>query len=499
MSWSTLPTELQLSVLEDLAQLDFQNRIGQKPNAPYSTGTSLSKYVAVSEQWQDFFESRIMDTLHVTRHDMKMFAHVFRIERRRKYLRQIALVIRLPDEIPPFRMMEDLKESFIVDLLLESELVGLASLCGLPSISREVKNNIALMETVYALLVQLSRWKTKHVRRGGIGLELLADKQSSWQIIASQLTAFQRPIEFNGENISPVEQQWLIDAAMDNFSLSLDFETEHYQGPALEMPRVGVITSLSIMRRSKRRFGCSIIAELMGDLRALKHLFLEIEPMRSQSAEDWLQDYLSEIVMSGPRRMDRIQIVYLQPHIIHSRLNPDALLIRSLSSNLADRAQCLRHLCISYSIDAFQFFKRAVRGKYPTLRSLTVWSKQRIIERAPSTSHDLLRLIIRALLRIPNMQFLTVYSMGPSSAGLFNYDASGNFSGHESLYHICSSWNWELSHEIRTFVWDSLLQKESREFALRGERLPTAQVKSLIATILGKSEAMGRDDKGVGM
>ncbi|SPJ73207.1 uncharacterized protein FTOL_02937 [Fusarium torulosum] len=499
MSWFILPTELQLIVLEHLAQLEFQNRIEHKPNAPYSTGTSLSKYVAVSEQWQEFFEPRIMDTLHIGRHDIKMFAHVFRVERRREYLRQIALVIRLPDGVPPFRMMEDSKESFIVDLVLQADLVDFANMYGLPPSSGEVRNNIALMETVYALLVQLSRWKAKHVRRGGIGLELLADSQSSWQVIASQLTAFQRPIDFNGRSISSVEQQWTIDAAMDNFFLSLDFETEHYQGPALEMPKVGVITSLSIMRRSTRRFGCSMLAELMGDLPALKHLVWEIEPMRSQSLESWFQDYLTEVARGGPRRMDSIQIVHLQPHIKYLRLNPDAPLIPSLSSNLADRAQYLQHLCISYPIDAFQFFKKAVRGKYPTLRSLTVWSKQRIVERAPSTSHDLLRLVSRALFRMSNMQFLAVYNMGPSSAGLFTYDASGKFSGHGSLYRLCSSWHWELSREMRKFLWDSVLQRESRGFTLRGEKLPTEEVKSLISTILEKSEATGRDDKGVGM
>jgi hypothetical protein len=499
MSWSILPTELQLIVLEHLAQLELQNRIEHKPNAPYSTGTSLSKYVAVSEEWQEFFEPRIMDTLHVSKHDIKMFAHVFRIERRREYLRQIALVIRLPDEVPPFRMMEDSKESFIIDLVLQSDLVDLASQYGLPPSLGEVKNNIALMETVYALLVQLSRWKKTHVRGGGIELELLADSQSSWQVIASQLTAFQRPIDFNGRSISSVEQQWVIDVAMDNFSFSLDFETEQYQGPALEMPKVGVLTSLSIMRRSKRQFGCSMIAELMEDLPALKNIVLEIEPMGSQSPESWFQDYLSEIVTSGPRRMDSIQIVHLQPNIKYLRLNPDAPLIPSLSSNLADRAQYLRHLCISYPIDAFQFFKRVVRGKYPTLRSLTVWSKQRIVERAPSTSHDLLRQAIRALLRMPNMQFLTVYNMGPSSAGLFNYDASGNVSGQGFFYHLCSSWHWELSPEMHKFLWDFVLQKESRGFTLRDRKLPTEEVKNLISTLLGKSEAMGRGNKDFGM
>jgi hypothetical protein len=499
MSWSTLPTELQLTVLEHLAQLEFQTRVEHKPNAPYSVGTSLSRYVTVSEQWQDFFEPRIMDTLHVTRNDMETFAHVFRIERRRKYLRQIALVIGLPDEIPPFRMMEEWKESFIIDVLFEADLIDVVNEFELPPGSREVKNNIALLETVYDLFVQLSTWNMEHVQSGGIGLELLADSQNSWQVIAAQLTAFQRQIDFNGQRIGTVEQQWLIEFALDNFNLTLGFEVEGYQGPALQLPTVDVITSLSILRRSKRRFASIMVLELMERLSALEHLFWEMEPMRPQSQEELLQHELSDVVMSWPHHVDSIQIVLLQPHIEWSVLNPDAKLIRRLPSVLADQAQFLRHLYISFPIDAFQFFKRVIRGIRPTLRSLTIWSTQRIVERAPSTSHYLLRLVIRALLQMPNMQFLTVYNMRPSSAGLFNYDASGNLSGHESFYRLCSSWGWEMSHETEKFLSASVLQKESRGVSFKAEKLSTEEVKSLISTVLKKSEAMGRVNEGVGI
>ncbi|KAM0247815.1 hypothetical protein ACHAP5_003823 [Fusarium lateritium] len=494
MSWSTLPTELQLMVLGHLVQLDFQDRREHTRNAPYSVGTSLSKYAVVSEQWQDFFEAQTMDTLHVARHDMQKFAYVFRITRRRKYLREIALVIRLPDEIPPFTMKENSKERFIVNLVLQSDRVDFANSQGLPPSWREMQNNLTLMETVYALFFQLSSWKIEHVRRGGIGLELLADSQSLWQVIASQLTAFRRPIERNGRSIGSVEQQNAIDEATDNFSLSLDFGAEVYERPTLEMPKVDVITSLSIMRRSKRRFDSIMILELMEVLPFLKRLVWEMKPMRSHWLESWLQDQLSDAVPGWPRQVDNIQIVHLQPHVKYSRLDPDARLTKSLSSNLADHAQYLRRLSITYLIDAFQFFKKAAKSKYPTLQSLTVWSKQRILERAPSTSHDLLRLVIRTLLRMPNMQFLTVYNMGPSSAGVFDYDASGYSSGHGSLYQLCSSWHWEMGYEMQEFLAAAVLQKESRCSSLAADELPTEEVKNLISTVLERSEAAGRSN-----
>ncbi|KAM0290590.1 hypothetical protein ACHAO9_004952 [Fusarium lateritium] len=435
-----------------------------------------------------------MDTLHVARHDLEKFAYVFRITRRRKYLREIALVIRLPDEIPPFNMMENLKESFIVDLVLQSDRVDFANSHGLSLSWREMENNLTLMETVYALFFQLSSWKIEHVRRGGIGLELLADSQSFWQVIASQLTALHRPIEFSGRSIRSVEQQSAIDDAMGNFSLSLDFGAEVYKRPTLEMPKVDVITSLSIMRRSERRFDSIMVLELMEVLPSLKRLVWEMKPMRSHWLETWLHDQLSDAVMSWPRQVDNIQIVHLQPHVKYSRLNPDARLTKSLPCDLADHAQYLRRLSITYPIDAFQFFKKAIKGKYPTLRSLTVWSKQRIIERAPSTSHNLLRLVIRTLLRMPNVQFLTVYNMGSSSAGLFDYVASGYSLGLEALYQLCSSWHWEMSCAMQKFLSAAVLQKESRCSSLTAEELSTEEVRSLISTALERSEAAGRSN-----
>lgn len=499
MSWSTLPTELQLTVLEHLAQLEFQTRITHKPNAPYSIGTSLSRYVTVSEQWQDFFEPRIMDTLHVTRNDMETFAHVFRIERRRKYLRQIALVIRLPDDFPPFRMREEWEESFIIDVLLEADLIDVVNRFGLPPGSREVKNNVALLETIYDLFVQLSTWNMEHVRSGGIGLELLADSRNSWQVIASQLTAFQRAIDFDGHSIGTAEQQWLIGFALDNFNMYLGFEVGGYQGPALELPTVDVVTSLSIMRRSRRRFDGVVVLELMERLPALKHLVWEMEPMRPQSREELLQHHLSDAVMSWPHHVDSIRIVLLQHHIEYPRLDPDTKMIQRLPLMLADQAQFLRHIYISFPIDASHFFKRVVKGIYPTLQTLTIWSTQRIVERAPSTSHYLLRLVIRALLRMSNVQFLTVYNMKSSDAGLFNYDASGNLSGHGSFYRLCSSWGSEMSDEMDEFLSASVLQKENRGASSKVEELSTKEVKSLISAVLKKSEAMGRVNQGVGI
>ncbi|KIL88737.1 hypothetical protein FAVG1_07985 [Fusarium avenaceum] len=492
MSWSTLPTELQVTVLEHLAQLEFQTRIEHKPNAPYSIGTSLSRYVTVSEQWQDFFEPRIMDTLHVTRNDMEMFAHVFRIERRRKYLRQIALVIRLPDDCPPFRMREEWKESFIIDVLLEADLSNVVNTFGLPPGSREVKNNVALLETVYDLFVQLSTWNMEHVRSGGIGLELLADSRNSWQVIASQLTAFQHSIHFKQQSIGVAEQQWLIEFALDNFNMYLGFEIEGYQGPALGLPTVDVVTSLSIMRRSRRRFDSVVVLELMERLPALKHLVWEMEPMRPQSREELLQSQLSEAVMSWPRHVDSMQIVLLQLHIEYPRLHPDAQLIQRLPSMLAGQSQFLRHLYISFPIDGSHFFKRVVKGICPTLQTLTIWSTRRIVERAPSKSHYLLRLVIKALLRMPNMQFLTVYNLESSKAGLFNYDASGNRSGRGSFYQVCSSWAWEMSEEMDESLSASVLQKETRGVSVKAEELSTKEVKRLISTVLKTSEAMGR-------
>ncbi|KAI6777200.1 hypothetical protein HG530_001145 [Fusarium avenaceum] len=492
MSWSTLPTELQLAVLEHLAQLEFQTRIKHKPNTPYSIGTSLSRYATVSEQWRGFFEPRIMDTLHVTRNDMEMFAHVFRIERRRKYLRQIALVIRLPDDCPPFRMREEWEESAIIDVLLQADLIDVVNRFGLPPGSREVKNNVALLETVYDLFVQLSIWNMEHVRNGGIGLELLADSRNSWQVIAPQLTAFQHAIDFDGNIIGTAKQQWLIEFALDNFNMYLGFDVEGYQGPALELPMVDVVTSLSIMRRSRRRFDSVVVSELMARLPALKQLVWEMEPMQPQSREELLQFQLSEAVMSWPRHVDSIQIVLLQHHIEYPRLNPDTKLIRPLPLMLADQTQFLRHLYINFPIDAFYFFRRLVKRIFPTLQTLTIWSTRRIVERAPSMSHYLLRLVIRTLLRMPNMQFLTVYNMESSEAGLFNYDTSGNRSGRGSFYQVCSSWAWEMSEEMDASLSASMLQKATRGVSVKAEELSTKEVTSLISTVLKTSEAMGR-------
>ncbi|RSL56239.1 hypothetical protein CEP54_008937 [Fusarium duplospermum] len=400
MSWPRLPFELRRDILTRLAETESHN------------GRTLTGYAMVASEWQPIFEKVTFKSLRFKASESESFAAMFRVKRRRAYLRKIDLALELPQHSHlKQNVFGGTREDRTIGQMTIMARRGAGANRCLRGLERQQKqNNMAFAQAIRFLFGQLATWRKEHINREGIALEIIADSMSYWQRTETRIRRraglvvvyFNDLLEIQPMPISPLTWERCLDAAKSDFHFSLELDSQ----TARLLPRVQAITSLLISRKSIRHFDPRGIGDIMRCLPALTTFMWEVRPRAHWKMKHTFDDDLSKAISSWPSLLNGIRITQLQPLRSHPRPSP---YLAELGSGLAHRCQLLTRLSINYCIDAFTFF-RATTHQCHNLQHLVIRSEQMIIDELPGLNSHLISMAVGAVHRMPKLRFLALYS-----------------------------------------------------------------------------------------
>ncbi|KIL90016.1 hypothetical protein FAVG1_06754 [Fusarium avenaceum] len=236
---------------------------------------SLSKYTCVSKEWQIFFEQHTFRKLQVTESDLSQFEAVFAVHRRRAYLQHVGLRILFPKQsFGSLRLNCTTEENQFAQMLVLSRRGG-GAYRHMPWLANQQrKTSQAFDDTLSSLFRRLIPWMIGEVHRHGIELEIIADSMSYWQEAAAEIRRRSRPIALCASDrlfVSSGVKGKVLDAADLDFHFLLDVNKLAWR----YIPKVHVISSFSIRRKSIRHFCPVAIGHILNRLPNLKQWFCE--------------------------------------------------------------------------------------------------------------------------------------------------------------------------------------------------------------------------------
>ncbi|KAJ3465081.1 hypothetical protein MRS44_005739 [Fusarium solani] len=469
MSWSKLPCELRHDILTRLAEVESRN------------GKTLTGSATVATEWQPIFEKSIFKNLRIKASELESFQAMFRVQRRRAYLREIGLALELPQQGHLRRnVLGRTSQDRAIGQMVITARQGAGANRHLPGLERQQKeNSMAFTHAICALFGQLATWRRYEVYREGIALEIIADSMSYWQKTVTRVQRRTNPVviyvgdgwEFQPATIPPWMWEKCLDAAKSDFhfSLELDFRDVRL------LPRVQAITSLLISRRSVRHFEPEGISEIIRCLPALTVFNWEVRRRAHWKMKHAFDEELSKAMSSWPSSLNDIRIIQLQHLRSHPRPSPH---LAELGSGLACRCRHLTRLSINYSIDAFEFFRAMDQESYG-LRYLVLRSEQMIIDELPGSNSHLISMAVGAVNQMPKLRFLALYNTSSSHVGYFNYEMTDDM----PMLSIRCSWLFEVAEKCLE-SWQAILKGDgsgSAKWCI--ERLPIRRVRFLLSVI----------------
>ncbi|RSL77764.1 hypothetical protein CEP51_008804 [Fusarium floridanum] len=467
MSWSKLPFELRYDILTRLAETESHN------------GKILTGYAMVASEWQPLFEKVTFKTLRIQASELESFQAMFRVRQRRAYLRKIDLVLELPQHNHlKQKLFGGTRDDRVIGQMAIMARGGDGAKRFLPGLEHQQKqNNMAFTQAMCFLFGQLAMWRREHVHHEGIALEIIADSMSYWQRTETRMRRRAGPVVIHFDGlweiepipVSPLTWGRYLEAAKSDFHFSLDLD---YRAARL-LPRVQVITSLIISRRSIRHFDPRGISEIMHCLSALTTFIWEVWPRAHRKMKQDFDDRLSKAISNWPSSLNDIRITQLRPLRVHCRPNQ---YLAELGSGLALRCQLLTRLSINYSIDAFTFF-RTITHQCHNLQHLFLRSEKMIIDELPGLNSHLISMAVGAVHRMPRLRFLVLYNTSYSHVGFFNYEVMEDM----PILSIRCSWPFEVAKSCLE-SWQAVVKGGgSAKWCI--ERLPIRRARFLVLTL----------------
>lgn len=394
--WGRLPPEVQLIILRHLAQAEYDDR------------ASLVGYSTVCKSWRPVFEELTFQEIYVKTSEIKMFQKLFRT-RRRKYVQYIKLqLVFAKHQAQPTK-------NIATKNLLAIANNGIDASPLLPVLERQqMKDNIRFTNTLWAFLSHLSLWNRHKACRGGISLEITTyspsySKKMARAILENVASGWALPTP---ASITSYTWARCVHAAATDFHFSLDFDSS-------ALPRVAVISRLSIGAKAIRSFEPRAIATLLQSFPSIREFDLHMRVRSEQNTKRVTAENWAKALDSWPSSLKKVRLHHI-PGERNGSISQSPFLT-PLGQKLAQFSQQLEHFYVPYSIDAQGFFSANVL-QWGSLERLILWSIEDILDKLPNTTNMLLRSAAHAALRMPSIKFLVTYSIHDHRGAIFSYE-----------------------------------------------------------------------------
>lgn len=437
MPWNMLPRHIRDDVLARVVETAYSN------NEP------LAGYASVSRDWQAFFEQHTFCSLDVSLGDLGMFETSFQERGRRRCLQRVGLVLDLPQH-PPIQVHNDratTEEETALLLMRRLWDGGPGASFYPPELSHQkTLDDLALFSGISSLFGLLETWAQHHVSDHGVALEIIADSKSYWQRMAERMRRYGGIPVIHGV---PVPGPWVLSRtqfAPTLFSLSQhdwqgpvcaaqeDFNFElglNDGGPPMEptrtsatrgcrrwFPSVSVISTMSVLRRTVRRFHPDALGAIIWSLPCLRMLDWQLRPVVACKIKRPIDLDIVHVLFSLPMSLQHLHITQVHTYLIpywRGDYEPDGVLFRILWYRLSE----LKSLSLEYDGHTLESYMANSTTLWPNLESLILAAKGSI---GDSPTHDLSRLVRNAaymLLLTPRLRFMMLYDTTSRGVGCF--------------------------------------------------------------------------------
>ncbi|SPJ73208.1 uncharacterized protein FTOL_02938 [Fusarium torulosum] len=427
MFWGNLPTEVRLAVLECLV------------------GGRMAKYASVCSEWQKFFEPVTMRSLNIKDTDKKEFRKVFDVTDRRRYLRQLTLVMQFKSTYPRQNSQKPSRE-WTAEKLYQFARYSTRVITGgryfVPDLER-IRMNSRFSNFLFFMFIVLSRWKQQEIWPRGIHLAIVDNSRSSWQALAEEFEPGETVIG-DGTTISTEAQEWSKRVVLANHDWMLVLYKSTFRG--MRNDPVPAITRLSAIARYQNFYPGSLgrIMSLLPSLWKFDWSMRVAEFPRNQVRfSQWMLDLMD----SWSPQLKEIKVLRAPQARGSPTLSAQSFSFPGpFSLGLARIAQNLTRLSFQQPIDAFEFFQcQRYEYEYRNLQSLSVCSTHRILDEFPgSTDRPVLALCADMIPKIPNLQTFSLFSIteGASAVACFNPKNGGP---------LILVWDWPFLPDKATF------------------------------------------------
>ncbi|KAF5131101.1 hypothetical protein E5D57_007450 [Metarhizium anisopliae] len=437
MSWNMLPRQIRNDVLARVVE------------TAYSNDEPLAGYASVSRDWQAFFEQHTFCSLDVTPGDLDMFETSFQEPGRKRCLQRVGLVLDLPQH-PPIRLHNDRGTTEEETALLLMRRIwdgGPRASFYPPELSHQkTLDDMALVSGISSLFGILAAWTRHQVSSHGVALEIIADSKSYWQKMAERmrryggipatpgmpvpgpwvLSSTQFPATFF--SLSQYDWQGPVCAAQEDFNFELGL---NHGGAPMEptrssatrgcrqwFPSVSVISAMSVLRRTVRRFHPDALGAIIWSLPCLRMLDWQLRPLVACKSKRPLDLDIVHVLFSLPVSLRHLHITQVHTYFLRywrGDYEPDGVLFRILWYRLSE----LKSLSLEYDGHTLESYMANSTTLWPNLESLILSAKGSI---GDSPTHDLNRLVRNAaymLLRTPRLRSMVLYDTTGRGVGCF--------------------------------------------------------------------------------
>ncbi len=149
-----------------------------------------------------------------------------------------------------------------------------------------------------------------------------------------------------------------------HFALDLDFTEVLQNNASTALPKAEVVTKVSLLRKTIHNFEPTALAAILQCFPSAKDFDLELWPRSARQVKQLFDSRLAETLNSWNPSLERVCIHQVQGYYFANHRRPTYNpYLTPLGKTLAQLCQQLKHLSVSYSIDANAFFCY----KYPTM------------------------------------------------------------------------------------------------------------------------------------
>ncbi|KAH7166355.1 hypothetical protein EDB81DRAFT_918732 [Dactylonectria macrodidyma] len=491
MSWNSLPSQVRDTILTRLSETERHPR------------HSFSRYATVCKDWQHNFEKVIFSKLRVSASDASSFSRVFRIKRRRKYLQHLGLSLNLPEhEYTPFHGAGGSDEEKAMAQIYIISHYGHCEFA--PSLKlQEKQNNISFTKAIWVLLSVLRSWKRTQVRHG-INLEIIADTKSYWQNMGAKMRRDNGPMaifledsprdsdgqkRYRRMTLSPHERTPILVTAQLDFHSSLDFDFLGSPVASVEaLPKVDVVTSLSILQRTVRHFQPGAIGAIIKCFPFLAKITWQSWPLPHYINKDAFSLTLAKTMSCWPASLEEVCLTHVTffeyPNRCSRGRHGHNLYPGLFSGELSFLSQRLKRLTVNYTIDAITFLTEAPQ-QWPKLEQLVLRSKQWILDELPLATNEILLRAAFAASGMPSLKLFGLWSANRTKAGCLTYARQAD----ACVLDVRCSWMFTVDGRCLAAWQDVAMKHSERDLNWAFQRLSAGQVKLDICKISPESNA----------
>ncbi|KAI1631629.1 hypothetical protein F4809DRAFT_657625 [Biscogniauxia mediterranea] len=404
--WTRLPPEVQELILEEVP-----------PSSEYDIAFPLSTYACVCKSWQQFFEARTFQKLTLSSNDISNFERIVH-PGRVKFVKHILLHVDItayPGETnTPYSPPRHLVDS---------------------KTPQEGSDDLEFTATIWEFLMVLSQWETegRNASQGltfELGVCIEEGLQWSTKHIKTKYLYYKRLI---GRRYLKEHKPDLVDAfnafivsLVGLKSLEFLFKDNQARNAPL-LPQARVVTNFLINRWYIPNLAAESLAELCRSFPRAQGFHLERWLFdNGTSNHKWDEGY-PMLMSSLPASLKRLTIMEelhpWYPHAIENR--PD-----SITYDFLQVSQRLEQLCLSFAIDATQFFRpfwptqlaaagRPPRFRWENLRSLALTATV-LTEISSPEVNELLIAAANAAMRMPALRLMELWGC-ERDTGIFRY------------------------------------------------------------------------------